>query len=110
MPETRPASLADLVVGLERKHPFLTPRERDQHAAPAVERQRPGGDFGHLDSLPRSRPCDSGRGQRRLAPCDRSSRWTALAGTSRGCRPSVAASAAQTPAACPVAMEIGITR
>src|SRR5581483_9699266 len=46
----------------------------------------------------------------RLAPWRRSASRTSRAGTSRGSRRSRAASAAHTPAACPVAMTIGITR
>ena len=46
----------------------------------------------------------------RFAPWRSSSRCTSRAGTCRGVFPIVAARAAQTPAACPVAMQIGITR
>ena len=46
----------------------------------------------------------------RLAPWRRSSRWTCCAGTAAGERPLALARAAQTPAACPVAVAMGMTR
>jgi len=47
---------------------------------------------------------------RKLAPCRMSSSWTSAAGMARGGCPWRTASAAHTPAACPVAMDTGMTR
>ncbi|CAM5593634.1 hypothetical protein SCANM63S_08053 [Streptomyces canarius] len=62
------------------------------------------------DPAPRlRRPGERRMVRRRRAPWARGSRWTALTWTSLG-RPWLAARAAQTAAACPAAMEIGMTR
>jgi Zn-dependent alcohol dehydrogenase len=60
----------------------------------------------------RAPPCCCGRifARHTSAPWRRSMSWTSRAGTSRGARPEAQAKAAQTPAAWPVAIAVGVTR